>query len=362
MDPETEQHIEAARRGVGKKQPRNFAGDLATEVPATRYVELRHQRARERLEHTLDRIAPVTTTTLPEGNRYRIKSRCSGCGGPIDLVSDDFTEIDRGDGDEPGVAGAPNNIARATSAGLLRQGAHRATAVKCDPCIKREEDSEAKVKLEAETRARLEMALMPKAVQGFEFNGKGGNRMIDGEGRDNAIRAAYRWATHERMENKPGVLLVGHKGAGKTRLAATAAWLRLRRWPVRWVSWPILIAELGAAFNDDARQAALKVLTGDGAIVLDDIARDDVKVSDWQRTQLFAAIDKRVQAGAPILITTNVTSSSTGGGVAAGLGERLGDSIVSRLIGYCTVQDLPGPDRRLELNFDGTEPKDERDA
>lgn len=354
MDPETEQHIEGHRRGAGKKEPRRFGA--ATAVPADRYVALRVQRAQERLEAKLDKLAPVITATLPEGHRYKIKSRCSGCGGPIDLISDDFTEIDRGAGDEPDVAGAPTLFARATSAGLLRQGAHRATAVKCDPCIKREEDQETRVKLEAEQRARLEAALLPKAVQGFEFAGRDGNRMITEEGRDNAVRAAYRWSTQERMENKPGLLIFGGKGAGKTRLAATAAWQRLRRWPVRWVSWPILIAELSAAFNDDARQQAIKVLTGDGAIVLDDIARDDVKVTDWQRTQLFAAIDKRVQAGAPILITTNVTSASTGGGVAAGLGERLGDSVVSRLIGYCTVQELPGRDRRLELNFDGTEP------
>jgi hypothetical protein len=81
------------------------------------------------------------------------------------------------------------------------------------------------------------------------------------------------------------------------------------------------------------------VLTGSGAIVLDDI--DKSNPSEHVRNQLFPAIDQRVEAGAPMIVTAN---SSIGQ-----LGERLGEAIMSRLAGHCTPLELDGPDRRLSL-------------
>lgn len=132
-----------------------------------------------------------------------------------------------------------------------------------------------------------------------------------------------------------------------TRLAATAAFQRLRRHPLTWVSMPILLAQLGAAFSDSARREAISVLTGAGALVLDDL--DKVNPSEWARNQVFAAIDKRVQAGTPLLITTNLPP--------AALGEKFGEPVMSRIVGYCRTLELPGRDQRMRFNVDGTEKK-----
>jgi DNA replication protein DnaC len=130
----------------------------------------------------------------------------------------------------------------------------------------------------------------------------------------------------------------GSVGVGKTWLAAAAAWEMVDRRPVRWVSVPVLLAQLMASFADAERAAALRAITGTGPLILDDL--DKGNATDWTRQQLFAAIDGRVTAGAPLLITTNLPPSA--------IGERLGDPIMSRVVGYCQVVEIAGADRRLE--------------
>ena len=135
-----------------------------------------------------------------------------------------------------------------------------------------------------------------------------------------------------------GVLLYGPVGAGKTGLAACAALERLKREPVRWVSVPSLIARVTAAFDSDERQAAVMELTGNTAVVLDDI--DVVKASEWVLAQLYVAVDSRVAEGAGLFVTTNRGPRE--------IADFLGDRIASRLVGHCTVCELEGDDRRLK--------------
>jgi hypothetical protein len=150
--------------------------------------------------------------------------------------------------------------------------------------------------------------------------------------------AARRWATGELR----ALLLTGPVGVGKTRAAASAAWERAEREPVRWVSVPVLFAQLGRGFGDEQRDDALTVLTGTGALVLDDL--DKSRPTEYVAEQLFAAIDSRVAAGAALLVTTNLALSE----LAARFPEPYGEAIVSRLAGYCEALAMEGPDRRLE--------------
>jgi DNA replication protein DnaC len=159
-----------------------------------------------------------------------------------------------------------------------------------------------------------------------------------------AIDACRRWS--EQQKPKHALLLWGPPGSGKTWLAATTAMARLSHSPMRWIQTRVLMAQLEAAFNDDARHEALKVLLGKGPIVLDDVD----KLEGRHQGNLYAAIDSRDQAGQrAIIMTTNLKPAE--------LEKKLGDVVMSRITGLCHsnagIMHFPGPDRRLELGKNG---------
>lgn len=213
----------------------------------------------------------------------------------------------------------------------------QATNPVCRSCKAKEEEEEAR----SEERKRLErltsLSGLPEQLRGLSWDD-----MIRSGDRRVAIAAAVKWATCEPREAR-GLYLWGEAGTGKTRLAGTAAWARLSSgMALRWVSVAVLLAKLESSFSDDERQVALGVLTGDGPIVLDDI--DKVNPSESKRAQLFAAIDRRVNAGVPMLVTGNLSP--------ARLEQKLDAPIASRILGYAlgrTFQ-MDGPDRRMTLD------------
>lgn len=149
-----------------------------------------------------------------------------------------------------------------------------------------------------------------------------------------AVALAKRWSVG-RLQ---GLCLTGDVGVGKTRLAAAAHWSMSDRRRVRWVDTAQLVTSLRASFNDAHRAQAMRVINGKGPAVFDDL--DKVNPSEYVREVLFAALNARVAAGSPLLITTNEPLSR--------LGEKLGKPIMSRLAGYCTVVEMLGPDRRVQ--------------
>ncbi len=154
-----------------------------------------------------------------------------------------------------------------------------------------------------------------------------------------ALAKARAWVAGELR----GLLLTGPVGTGKTSIAAAAAWERQLHRPALWASVPIMLAHALRAFDDLEREGAMQAITGKGTLALDDL--DKVKPSEWAAAQLFAAIDSRVAAGRPLLVTTNLTPSA----LAAKIGGDFGEAIASRLVGYCDVVCVGGDDRRLTL-------------
>src|SRR4029077_13036388 len=100
-----------------------------------------------------------------------------------------------------------------------------------------------------------------------------------------AVTAARQWAEG----NLDGLLLTGDVGVGKTWLAATATWELLRRRGVRWVSTARMLIQLRAAYNDEDRAAAIATLSGNGALVLDDL--DKASPTEFGREVIYTAID-----------------------------------------------------------------------
>lgn len=217
-------------------------------------------------------------------------------------------------------------------------GISLAALILCRNCTE-EDDKEELERNTAEARElRVSAAAMPHSLikAGLKFED-----MLDGadDRRASAIGVCREWASMSTPAARPGLYLWGPWGVGKTRLAATAAVARLEHSPIRWVSVALLFAKLAAAWADVDRQKALKVITGKGAVVLDDL--DKVNPTENARQQLYTAINERIDAGAPMIVTANAKLSE--------LADTLGDAIVSRLVGHCTQLELDGPDRRIKL-------------
>lgn len=216
-----------------------------------------------------------------------------------------------------------------------RIGVAMAGVMRCDECLVRNELAEQMAATARARESRLSASNLPEPLRGFTFE-----EMFGTGRRAEVIEAAREWA--EDKGSSRGLCLYGGVGAGKTRLAATAAWTFLERQALSWVSVPVLVAQVGAAWDDADRKGAIRIITGKGPLVLDDL--DKVKPSDWVRSQLFAAIDSRVQANRPLLVTTNLAPAK--------LEEMFGEAITSRLIGHCRPMALPGPDYRMRLPSD----------
>lgn len=209
----------------------------------------------------------------------------------------------------------------------------------CEDCLRREEEArEVADRRRRSTRLIID-SQMPAALRDMKFVD-----MIRGGRRDAAIAACERWAHGEF--DKRGVYLVGDAGVGKTRLAATAAWAFLlagvRPWrgAIRWCSIAQLMGNLNRTFADKERRKAIEILLGEDPLVLDDF--DKVNPTDFGRQQVFTAIDARVQANVPLIVTANLSLDA--------ISEKFGDPVASRLAGHCVQFVLDGPDRRLELD------------
>lgn len=209
-----------------------------------------------------------------------------------------------------------------------RNGGHREVALGGEYCERCWAAIEAAEKLEAwqEThRKHLDGSNLPRALRQIEF---------EGFTQPEAVDLAKQWSAGHIQ----GLCLTGSVGVGKTWLAAAAVWQMLYRRRVRWVDTAQLVSSLRASFDDESRAKALRVITGSGPAVFDDL--DKVNPSDFVREVIYGAINARVAAGSPLLITTNKPIS--------GLGQIFGKPIASRLASYCEVVEMVGVDRRLQ--------------
>lgn len=208
----------------------------------------------------------------------------------------------------------------------------------CDECDKKLAAEEAERERQVKV-AHYESALAKSGIPSIFARLKWDDMDFDEPGRGRITQAARAWS---QGEGKQGLFIFGPVGTGKTRLAAIAARHRLWREPLLWMSVPVMIAKSTAEFGSKEKRQVGEALTGTRALVLDDI--DKVRPNDWVLAQLFAAIDGRLAAGAPLLITGNLGPEE----MADRFRGEFGEAIVSRIVEHCALLHLKGRDRRRD--------------
>lgn len=215
-----------------------------------------------------------------------------------------------------------------------------ATPFSCERCSERAEREAAEEAASAQAvadrrafRHRLRTSGLPEA---FHAASLARLEMSQAEARADAAR----WASGELK----GLMLSGPVGAGKTFTAAAAAVAAMRRRGVTWRFAPSLLQQLLTDRADIRHRQAIDALLGDGygALVLDDL--DKPRPSEYAAEQLLAAIDNRISAGRPLLVTMNTEPAE----IVERYPAYYGEAITSRLVGYCAWHRIDGPDRRFE--------------
>jgi DNA replication protein DnaC len=246
---------------------------------------------------------------VPHGQGWLVATKCRWCQADVQLET-------------PGVDDEGQELGRPTELALRIARA----LVSCDPCAMEHDRNAEAAEAHRLFRGRLSRSGLPADLQALDWSD------MDRNGRRrNPIVAARAWseAAHGKM------FLFGPVGTGKTRLAATAAYSRLQHSEVIWLSVPVLFQWAFYDSRSPERQQAQRALASTTPLVLDDLGKE--KPGDWARQILFGAIDIRIQAGSPMLITSNFSPDE--------IAARLGDAVASRLQEFHQYE-LPGEDRR----------------
>ncbi len=230
------------------------------------------------------------------------------------------------------------SVVREIATGYLADTLNKLERV-CDDCTAAVDtaraDSERRDQ-EQRRQARVAIALeaQPSALRAVRLD------QLDVAGRERALDAARRWATRDLL----GLVLLGPFGVGKTMLVAGAVRRHIEHDPIapRWLSAPLILNHLARSFNDPLREAMIEALGNDTrTLILDDL--DKVRPTVFAAESLFLAIDQSLTEQRSLLVTTNWMPSE----FAKQWPKPYGDAIASRLVGYCELHRLTGPDRRL---------------
>jgi DNA replication protein DnaC len=199
-----------------------------------------------------------------------------------------------------------------------------------------------KADVEAARRRRMEKlygpcAEVPKRYQGLTpqtLEALGPRAM---EGKREAIEATKRWAKGEG--DKPGLLLYGKAGAGKSVLGWWA--VPQRGWGL-WLTWPELTRKIQSSYSRDGdSEAMIEAAQNVPVLFLDDLGDPDRSgmESDNKREILFRIVNHRLAHRKPTFITTNLAGSD--------IAKQFGKRIASRLLELCEWCKVGGVDLRI---------------
>lgn len=186
---------------------------------------------------------------------------------------------------------------------------------------------------EAVIAARLAATGMPRKYRGLTLQGWG--REI---GYAPAMRAAHEFldATMRGGDLRPGLLLTGGTGVGKSGLAAGLVRELVPHFECRWIPWVRYCDDLAQLMRDgQSIQQVIKRDAEAGLLVIDDIAADGVD-SAFRTRILHDLLEQRW--GLPTIITAMYGVDE--------LAPRLGDHVMGRVVELCRPVPVIGIDQR----------------
>lgn len=174
-------------------------------------------------------------------------------------------------------------------------------------------------------------------------------------------RYAQEWLPHPLGSRKPGLLIIGDHGIGKTHLAV-AAFLKIleRGFDGTYFDYQMLLDQVQAAWNPTAgtsEREAYRTALDTPVLLLDDIgARRSI---EWVEDTITAIITHRCNHKLALISTTNLpleseisTTRTAGGGprYSRTLPELIGARAASRLYEMCRIVRMPPiPDYRQSI-------------
>ena len=158
-----------------------------------------------------------------------------------------------------------------------------------------------------------------------------------------AFSTAQAYAQQGEYGGKPGLLLVGPPGCGKTALSLAVLRQTVEqtkgRFSVCFWNVPQGLARIRQSFGDDQSQAgSILDVVYNRLVVLDDLGKQ--KMTEWVAEQFYTLIDRLWADGKQTVITTNLDVRR--------MGDQLDETLVSRILGMCHVVVLQEGDRRLQ--------------